>query len=48
MGLAGSSASITATMRCLLAFYNVSEEQVPLRDLPSLVLQIEVSELGIK
>jgi len=44
VGLAGSSAIITATMRALLRFYNVS---IPLEILPSVVLKVEQQELGI-
>lgn len=44
VGLAGSSAIITATMRALMAFYGVDVEQ-PL--LPNLILRVETEELGI-
>jgi glucuronokinase len=44
VGLAGSSAIITATMRALIQFYNV---EIPLELLPNLVLSAEVEELGI-
>lgn len=44
VGLAGSSAIITATMRALMRFYEV---EVPLETLPNLVLSAEVDELGI-
>jgi glucuronokinase len=47
VGLAGSSAIITATVRALLQFHRVSEATMPLVQLPSFVLSIEVSELGI-
>lgn len=44
VGLAGSSAIITATMRALTKFYNVT---IPIEVFPSVVLQVEVEELGI-
>jgi len=44
VGLAGSSAIITATMRALMQFYDV---KIPLEILPSLILSVETDELGI-
>jgi len=44
VGLAGSSAIIVATLRCLMEFYDVT---IPRRVQPSLVLSIENEELGI-
>ncbi|WP_319559794.1 hypothetical protein [Marispirochaeta sp.] len=44
LGLAGSSAIITACMRALMNFYNVS---IPDPTLPNLVLSVERQELGI-
>ncbi len=44
VGLAGSSAIIVATLRCLMDFYNVS---IPLEVQPSLALSVETDELGI-
>jgi glucuronokinase len=44
VGLAGSSAIITATMKALLQFYQV---KIPLEILPSLILAVERDELGI-
>jgi glucuronokinase len=44
VGLAGSSAIIVATLRCLMEFYGVD---VPLEVQPSLVLSVETGELGI-
>jgi glucuronokinase len=44
VGLAGSSAIITATMKALLRFYGV---KVPKEMLPTLILNAEVDELGI-
>ena len=44
VGLAGSSAIIVATLRCLMKFYGVN---IPLAQQPSLVLSVETEELGI-
>ena len=44
VGLAGSSAIITATLRCLMDFYEVS---IPKEVQPSLALSVETDELGI-
>jgi glucuronokinase len=44
VGLAGSSAIIVATLRCLMEFYGI---EIPLRLQPSLVLSVETQELGI-
>ena len=44
VGLAGSSAIIVATLRCLMKFY---EAEIPLQVQPSLVLSVEKEELGI-
>jgi glucuronokinase len=44
VGLAGSSAIIVATLRCLMDFYGV---EIPLAVQPSLALAVEVEELGI-
>lgn len=44
VGMAGSSALITASLRCLMEFYNV---QIPLEAQPSFVLSVERDELGI-
>jgi glucuronokinase len=44
VGLAGSSAIIVATLRCLMDFYGVV---IPREVQPSLVLSVEVEELGI-
>ena len=44
VGLAGSSAIITATLRCLMEFYEV---QIPLEAQPSLVLSVERDELRV-
>ena len=44
VGLAGSSAIVTATLRALMAFFEV---EIPLERQPSVVLSAEVDELGI-
>ncbi len=44
VGLAGSSAIVTATIKALMKFYDV---EIPLEYLPSLVLAAENEELGI-
>jgi glucuronokinase len=44
VGLAGSSAIIVATLRCLMEFYEV---ELPLETQPSLVLLVEQEDLGI-
>lgn len=44
IGLAGSSAIITATFRALMQFYNV---KIPREILPSIILAAESEELGI-
>src|SRR3954447_17603944 len=44
VGLAGSSAIITATMRALMEFYQVD---IPIHYLPTLVLSVESQELNI-
>lgn len=44
VGLAGSSAIIVATLRCLMAFYGI---EIPLEAQPSLAKSVETEELGI-
>ena len=44
VGLAGSSAIIVATLRCLMEFYGI---EIPLEAQPTFVLQVEQGELGI-
>lgn len=44
VGLAGSSAIIVATLRCLCSFYEID---IPQRVQPSLALSVETEELGI-
>ena len=48
VGLGGSSAIITATIRALMEFYEVDPvASVPLVELPNLVLSVETRELGL-
>lgn len=44
VGLAGSSALVTATLRCLMEFYEV---EIPKFVQPNLILSVETEELGI-
>lgn len=44
VGLAGSSAIVTATMKALMRFYEID---IPRQLLPSLILETETEELGI-
>ena len=44
VGLSGSSALVTATLRCLMEFYEV---EIPKVDQPTLILSVENAELGI-
>ena len=44
VGMAGSSAIIVATLRCLMEFYDIT---IPREVQPSLVLSVETEELGI-
>jgi glucuronokinase len=44
VGLAGSSAIIVATLRCLMEFYEV---EMPVEAQPTFVLSVETEELGI-
>lgn len=44
VGLAGSSALVTATMRCLMEHYEV---EIPREVLPNIILSVESQELGI-
>jgi glucuronokinase len=47
VGLAGSSAIITALWKTLMVFYGVTDDQISLEMQASLVLQVEQNELGI-
>jgi glucuronokinase len=44
VGLAGSSAIIVATLRCLMKFYEI---EIPIEAQPTFVLMVEQEELGI-
>ena len=44
LGMAGSSALVSATMKCLIEFYEVD---IPKHILPNIVLSAEIEELGI-
>jgi glucuronokinase len=44
VGLAGSSAIVTATIKALMQFYNI---EIPKNILPSIILKVETNELGI-
>jgi len=44
LGMAGSSALVTATIRCLMEYYEV---EIPQPLLPNLILSVETEELGI-
>ena len=46
VGLAGSSAIVTAVVRALMRFYALDETHIPVEILPNLVLSVE-AELGI-
>ncbi|EDQ91895.1 uncharacterized protein MONBRDRAFT_14509 [Monosiga brevicollis MX1] len=47
VGLAGSSAICTSILQCLMAFYHVTEADIPRPIQPSFVLSVETGELGI-
>lgn len=47
VGLAGSSAIVTALFQALMEFYNLSTEHIPIEKQPSFILSVE-SELGIQ
>ena len=47
VGMAGSSAIITACLRALMKFYGVTDEAIPKAVQPNLILSVENEELGI-
>eukprot|EP00053_Salpingoeca_punica_P020390 m.211417 g.211417 ORF g.211417 m.211417 type:complete len:608 (-) comp18324_c0_seq1:4027-5850(-) len=47
VGLAGSSAIVAATIKCLMAFFHISDTDIPKTMQPNLVLSVERDELGI-
>lgn len=48
VGLAGSSAIISATLKCLMKFYNLTDKDIPKPLQPTFVLEVEKSELFIQ
>ena len=48
VGSAGSSAIVTAVFRCLMDFYGLTEDDIPLPLQPQLILEVETEELYIK
>jgi glucuronokinase len=48
VGLAGSSAIITAAIKALRQFYGITDEQLPKEIQPNLVLNVEEEELDIR
>eukprot|EP00041_Stephanoeca_diplocostata_P031207 m.966573 g.966573 ORF g.966573 m.966573 type:complete len:667 (+) comp23912_c0_seq54:101-2101(+) len=47
VGLAGSSAIVTSTMKCLMRFFNLTNSDIPKDIQPNFVLSVETEELGI-
>ncbi len=47
VGMAGSSAIITACLRALMKFYGVTDKEIPRAIQPNLILSVENEELGI-
>ncbi len=47
VGLAGSSAIVTATLKCLMSFFNLTEADLPKELQPQFILDVEKSELNI-
>ena len=47
VGLAGSSAIVTATLQCLMSFFRVTDADLPKEVQPQFVLDVEVAELKI-
>ncbi len=47
VGMAGSSAIITACLRALMKFYGLTDESIPKAVQPNLILSVENEELGI-
>jgi len=47
VGLAGSSAIITAAVKALIDFYELTEDDIPRELMPNLILSVETDELGI-
>lgn len=47
VGLAGSSAIVTATLKCLMAFFRITEKDIPKEIQPQFIMEVEVAELFI-
>ena len=47
VGLAGSSAIVTATLQCLMHFFNLTLSDLPKEVQPQFILEVEKSELHI-
>ena len=47
VGLAGSSAIVTATLKCLMAFFNLTSQDMPKTLQPQFILDVEKEELRI-
>ncbi len=47
VGLGGSSAIISAAVKCLMRFYELTDRHIPKPEQPTLVLSVELEELGI-
>jgi len=47
VGMAGSSAIITACLRALMKFYGVTDKEIPRTVQPNIILSVENEELGI-
>lgn len=48
VGLAGSSAIISSTFKCLMKFFNLTENDIPKPKQPQFVLNVEMEELHIQ
>ncbi|XP_018424099.1 PREDICTED: glucuronokinase 1-like [Nanorana parkeri] len=46
-GLAGSSAIVSATLKCLMKFYNLTDDDLPKTVQPNFILEVEKEELFI-
>ena len=47
VGLAGSSAIVTATLKCLMKFFNLTAVDLPVEIQPQFILDVEKEELHI-
>lgn len=47
VGLAGSSAIVTATLKCLMDFFDITEQDMPKEIRPKFILDVEKEELKI-